>query len=136
MQWQGTRDIAAFLAVPAAIAFQARHNWPLVRQRCHAMAADTLNRVCAHTDLAPVCSDGDFGQMVVLPVPAMDAALLAQRLQQEFGIEIPVTTHQGRLFVRISVQGYNTQSDVDALVLALQAIYPRQDGSAGNIDKI
>ena len=74
--------------------------------------------------------------MVVLPVPAMDAALLAQRLQQEFGIEIPVTTHQGRLFVRISVQGYNTQSDVDALVLALQAIYPRQDGSAGNIDKI
>lgn len=136
MQWQGTRDIAAFLAVPTAIAFQALHHWPQVRQRCHAMAADALTRMCAHTGMAPVCSDADFGQMVVLPVPAMDTEVLGQRLQQEFGIEIPVTTHQGRLFVRISVQGYNSQTDVDALVQALQAIYPRQGGSVGVISGV
>lgn len=131
MQWQGTRDIAAFLAVPAAIAFQAHHHWPQVQQRCHAMAADVLARVCAHTGLAPICLDADFGQMVALPVPAMDAAQLAQRLQQEFGIEIPVTTHQGHVFVRISVQAYNTQGDVEALVQALKVIYPAVDDGPG-----
>lgn len=31
LQWQGTRDIAAFLSVPAALAFQQRHQWPAVR---------------------------------------------------------------------------------------------------------
>ncbi len=132
MQWQGTRDIAAFLAVPAAIAFQARHHWPQVQRRCHCIAAETLARLSAHTGLEPICGDANFGQMVALPVPTMDATQLGRGLQQGFGIEIPVTTHQGRLFVRISVQGYNTQGDVDALVQALQTIYPAQCGSAGN----
>src|SRR5215211_3897523 len=34
-QYQGTRDIAAFLSVPAAIEFQQKHNWDAVRDRCH-----------------------------------------------------------------------------------------------------
>ncbi len=124
LQWQGTRDVAAFLAVPAAIAFQQRHHWNQVQQRCHALAAETLARVCAHTGLAPVCGDFDFGQMVVLPVPPMDLQTLGHRLLHEQGIEIPVTLYQSQLFVRLSVQGYNTQNDLDVLVRALQTIYP------------
>lgn len=122
LQWQGTRDIAAFLSVPAAIAFQQRHDWTHARQHCHAIAADTLARVCALTGLEAVCADADFGQMVVIPLPNIDASTLSQRLLDDYRIEIPVTTHQGRLFARLSVQGYTTQTDVDTLVEALRAI--------------
>jgi isopenicillin-N epimerase len=36
-EWWGTRDVAAFLAVPAAIAFQEQHSWDSVRTDCHAL---------------------------------------------------------------------------------------------------
>jgi len=122
LQWQGTRDIAAFLAVPAAIEFQRRHGWAAVRRRCHALAARTLEQVCAVTGLEPVCGDADFAQMVVIPAPQVDANELQARLLGEFRIEIPVTGHGGRQFVRLSVQGYNTESDCEALVAALRRL--------------
>ena len=40
MQWQGTRDISAWLAVPAAVDFQHRHDWPAMRTGCHALAKE------------------------------------------------------------------------------------------------
>jgi isopenicillin-N epimerase len=118
-QWQGTRDLSAFLTVPAAIRFQAEHDWDQVRDRCHRMAADTLRRVCARTGLEPVCAEPDFGQMVVIPVPACDPAALQTALFEKHHIEIPVTGHGDRVFARLSVQGYNTAEDLDALVAAL-----------------
>jgi isopenicillin-N epimerase len=123
LQWQGTRDLAAFLAVPAAIEFQARHHWDQVRKDCHALAAETLHRISALTDLEPVCEDSDFSQMVVVPVPPMAPDLLKQTLFERYRIEIPVTAHKDRLFVRLSIQAYNTREDADALVEALREIY-------------
>lgn len=118
LQWQGTRDIAAWLSVPAAIDFQAAHDWPAVQRRCHALARDALHRLVARFGLAPVCGDGDFAQMVVIPVPHADAEALRARLYDESRIEVPVTQHDGRTFVRLSVQGYNDEGDVARLLAA------------------
>ena len=108
LQWQGTRDLSPFLTVPAAIAFQAAHGW---------------DRVRALTGQAPVCESGDFAQMVVLPVPYRDPEQLKATLYDRYRIEIPVTMHKDRLFVRLSIQAYNTRADADALVQALKEIY-------------
>ncbi len=116
--WQGTRDIAAWLSVPAAIDFQQRHDWPAVRARCHALARDALHRVCERFGLPPASSDDDYGQMVALPVPHRDAEALRARLFDESRIEVPVTQHAGRTFVRLSVQGYNTPAEVVRLLSA------------------
>lgn len=118
LQWQGTRDLSAWLAVPAALDFQQRHDWPTVRARCHALARFALDEMVRRSGLPPLGADSDWAQMVALPVPPQDADRLRARLFEESGIEIPVTTHAGRTFVRLSVQGYNTEADIARLLEA------------------
>ncbi len=118
MQWQGTRDIAGWLALPQALDFLARHDWPSVRVRCHELARHALQVLTQRHGLAPIARDDDWAQMVAIPVPPQDPEALRERLYGESGIEIPVTTHGGQVFVRISVQGYTTMGDVDSLLEA------------------
>lgn len=118
LQWQGTRDLSAWLSVPAAIEFQQRHDWPAVRARCHALAAQTQQALLHRHGLEPPASDSDWAQMVAIPVPVQDPDRLRRQLFEASGIEIPVTTHGGQVFVRLSVQGYNTPSDMACLLAA------------------
>ncbi len=123
LQWQGTRDISAFLGVPAAIAFQAEHDWPAWRKRCHDMALELQREVIARNGLAPIAPDDSLAQMVPIPVrtpPQGDHAEALRRwLFEERRIEVPVTQHAGRVFVRVSVQAYNTLEDLERLRDAL-----------------
>ena len=50
--------------------------------------------------------------------PWRDVDAMRRRLFDESRIEIPVTQHGGRTFVRLSVQGYNTQDDLERLLAA------------------
>ena len=118
MQWQGTRDLTAWLSVPAALQFQAARDWPAVRARCHAMAVAAMHVMCERTGIPPAAPDSSFGQMTLLPVPPQDRNALRERLYDESGIEAQVTAHAGRTFVRLSVQGYNTPQDVAHLLAA------------------
>jgi isopenicillin-N epimerase len=115
-QWQGTRDLAAFLSVPAAIDFQHRHDWPAVRERCHRVALNTQQCLLERFSLAPISQDDDWAQMVAIPVPHRDAESLRRSLFEQSHIEVPVTQHAGQTFVRISVQGYNTEDDLQRLL--------------------
>ncbi len=121
LQWQGTRDISAYLAVPAAIAFQQQHDWPARRRECHDLACAAQHAVLARNGLEPIAPDSCFGQMLPIPVRASDAEALRADLYERHRIEVPVTQHSGRTFVRLSVQVYNTPAEVDTLVAALAA---------------
>jgi isopenicillin-N epimerase len=121
-QWQGTRDIAAFLTVPAAIDFQREHGWENVRRRCHALALETRDRICALTGLEPICDDDAFAQMVAVPIPRCDPEALKAALYDRFRIEVPVTVHGERHLLRVSFQGYNDAADAEALVQALRSL--------------
>jgi len=119
LQWQGTRDLAAFLAVPAAIDFQQGHDWPAWRRRCHDLACGLQRRVLARNGLSAIAPDEAFGQMVPIPVRTGDAAALRTWLFDTHRIEVPVTQHEDRTFVRVSVQAYNDEADLAALERAL-----------------
>jgi isopenicillin-N epimerase len=113
-RWQGTRDPSAYLAVPAAIDFQDEHDWPAVRAGCHALLA-------AHEFGLEPLTDA-FAQMRGFRVEHPDPAALKRRLYDEHRIEVPVfETPQGWV-LRVSVQGYNDESDLLALDVALESL--------------
>lgn len=55
--------------------------------------------------------------MVPIPVrtPPGEAEALRRWLCNERRIEVPVTQYNGRVFVRVSVQAYNTPADLQRL---------------------
>ncbi len=129
-EWQGTRDIAAYLSVPAAIQFFHDYNWPVVRQHCHELVRSAREQATALTGLPPLTPDDVawFSQMSALPLPPCDLDTLKRRLYDEYFVEMPVIRWNDRCFVRISIQGYNTSSDVDALIAALRVLLPAVTG--------
>jgi isopenicillin-N epimerase len=120
-QWWGTRDLAAFLSVPDAIEFQQKHEWDKVRAACHELAREAEERIRALTGLPCLYSDDSwFGQLDAAPLPAStDVLRLKSWLYDRHRIEVPSIDWLGWKFVRVSIQGYNTRRDVDALVGAL-----------------
>lgn len=125
LQWQGTHDISAFLAVGAAIDFLLRHNWREGAQRGHVLAGTTRDRIASLTGLAPICDDQDFGQMVAAELPWRDPEGLRAELFGRFCIEVPITTHSGRLLVRPAFAMYNTAGDADSLFSAVARLISR-----------
>ncbi len=121
-EFWGTRDITAFLSVPEAIRFQQEHDWQAVRQLCHELACDARNQVCGLTGLPPISDDTWFVQLVAAPLPEdVDLLKLKTRLYEVYRIEIPLILWNGRKFIRISIQGYNTRRDVSKLIAALRS---------------
>lgn len=123
-EWWGTRDVAAFLSVPAAIEFQKRHQWETVRDACHELARESQRQICEITGLAPLHAwrkaENWFRQMFTAPLPAdSDLVELKNRLYNEYRIEVPVHEWNGNKLIRVSVQGYNTRKDLETLRMAL-----------------
>jgi isopenicillin-N epimerase len=126
-EWQGRRDLAAFLTVPTAIEFQAQHGWAAVRQPCHQLACTTRQRLNGLTGLEPICpaSPQGFTQLVAARLPAdTDLETLKQRLYDEYRVEVPMVFWNGQKFLRVSLQGYNTPDDADTLIAALERLLP------------
>jgi isopenicillin-N epimerase len=122
-EWYGTRDIAPFLSVPAAIAFQSEHNWSGVRARCHAAAVELHNRLCEVTGLQPIAADLDmwFSQMIAIPMPRGRLWEISKALWEQ-NIVVSGGAIDEDNFMRVSIQGYNTQTDIDRLFNGIVAL--------------
>lgn len=123
-EWQGTCDTSSYLSTPAAIAFQAEHDWPTVRQRCHQLGIETRQRINAITGLPSICDETWFGQFFTACLPeTTDLNALHQHLYVERSIVVPYSQLNGQKLIRVSFQGYNTEKDADILVAALKQFY-------------
>lgn len=122
LQMQGTRDPAAYLAVPAALEFLNAHNWDAVRERCHALVVSTAQQIASLTGVPLVADPSWYGQMMAIPLPPCDDQDVKRRLYDDYQIEVPVFTFNNTQFVRVSIQGYNTPEDVEHLIAALSDV--------------
>jgi isopenicillin-N epimerase len=115
-RWQGTRDPAAYLSVPEAIDFQAEHDWPAVRRRSHALLEWAGERL----RLEPLADD--FVQMLGFALDVPEPETLTRRLYDEHRIEVPVVATSRGWALRVSIQAYNDEDDIEALARALASL--------------
>ncbi len=123
-EWWGTRDLAAFLAVPAAIEFHQKHNWPAVQQNCHALLSACLTSLQELTGLSGVYPDETwYIQMATSPLPpGVDVEVLHRRLVEEYRVEVPILAWNDKKLIRVSIQAYNGPTDIERLLSALRKL--------------
>lgn len=121
---QGTRDMAAFFTVPKAIAYLQENNWETRAAACRELILRNYPIVCDLLGTKPVCPvHPDFlGQMCSIPVNTDQPVALKELLYRKYKIEIPVMVDRKYTYIRISMQAYNSQADIDALIAALTEI--------------
>ena len=127
LQWTGTKDPTAALCVPYAIEFMKENHWDDVQVRCHNLLHSAFEQICDQTGLSPLYPlDSDFyHQMGTIPLPKMkDLTELKARLYHKYRIEIPCYEWNDRHFLRLSIQGYNSEDEIDLLVCALNKLIP------------
>ena len=121
-QWQGTRDMAAFLSIPSAIEFYHGYlekNLKLCRKNIK-YAFKNLELILK---TEPISNGGDWiAQMVSHPLPKSAPLDLKEILYNHHKIEIPIFKWGNRMFIRISMQIYNEKKEIDLLLSALSGI--------------
>lgn len=124
MEVQGTRDPSAWLTVPRAIEFLRRDSWANITRQSAGLALETAHRIVLLTGL-DLLADPKFiaPQMISVRLPDCDVHSVKQTLLDQYRIEVPVLRWKGVAVLRLSIQGYNTAADADALVDALREIF-------------
>jgi isopenicillin-N epimerase len=122
-EWNGTRDIAAYLSVPEAIRYQKRNNWVKVRKSCHELICEVQETISSWFGLPPLSNPSWCEQMCSIQLPPkVDVIELKSKLYNDFRIEIPIINWNGLKLIRVSIQGYNTHRDVETLIRALKKL--------------
>ncbi len=121
---QGTRDISAFLTMPIAIQFLSENDWKTKSDQCKSLILLNYQRFCELLHTKPICPiHAEFlGQMCSIPIVTDAPLALKELLFEKYHIEIPVMNNGSDYFLRISVQVYNSQEDLDLLYEAIEDI--------------
>ncbi|MBK6988085.1 MAG: aminotransferase class V-fold PLP-dependent enzyme [Bacteroidetes bacterium] len=126
---QGTRDFTAFLTIPKSIEFMKENNWTAVAKQCAELAQSNYSRFCELLHTLPLCPiNNDFlGQMCSIPIRTSKPEQLKSLLYDKYKIEIPVMVQGDNVFLRYSIQAFNSQQDLDTLYKALEDILRTSD---------
>ena len=123
-EYQGTRDISAFLCTPKVIDFLEKNNWKSKAKESRKIVFDNYQRFCNLLNTKPICpiTDEFLGQMASIPIKTEKPTELKDLLYEKYKIQIPVMPLNGIFFLRYSINSYNSQEDLDILYEALQNI--------------
>ncbi len=129
--WTGTRDPSPWLAAPAGLDFMHEVlGVAAMREHNHRLVWEGAQHLAARWGRPWTTPEAMVGCMASVPLPERlgpaDAAT-AQRLRDvllfEHGIEIPVIALAGGLWLRLSIQVYNDEGDIERLAEAVDALH-------------
>jgi isopenicillin-N epimerase len=128
-EFQGTRDISAFLCTTKVIDFLEENNWKSKAKECRKLVFDNYQRFCDLLNTQPICpiTDEFLGQMASIPIKTANPVALKELLFNKYKIEIPVMPLNENYFLRYSINAYNSQADLEVLYEALQDIIATTD---------
>jgi isopenicillin-N epimerase len=128
-EYQGTRDISAFLTVPAAMKFLKDNNWKVKSAECRKLILDNYQSFCNLLNAKPICpvTEEFLGQMCSIPIQTKKPMELKELLYNKYKIEIPVMEINEKIFLRISINAYNSQEDLETLRRAIIDIQATTD---------
>jgi isopenicillin-N epimerase len=122
LEFEGTRDPCPWLAVPAALDFQAGLGWERIRGRIDELTEYVRRRLTGKCGLRPVtpANPALHGAMTAFRLPpGTDPVELRRRLWELHRIEAPVIDRPDATLLRVSTHFYNTEAEVDRLAEAL-----------------
>lgn len=119
LDWSGTHDPSAHLAVPLAI---RSIDWPAARARNHALVVEMRRRLCAALGARILAPDDALGMMAAIPVTLPGAPQAVEKQLLESGWEVPIVDFATGPLVRVSAHLYNEAEQADALAAKLLAI--------------
>lgn len=128
-EYQGTNDHSAFLCTPTVINFLKENDWKAKSEACKQIVFDNYQCFCdllQTQPIAPITSEF-LGQMASIPVKTSKPAELKDLLYDQYKIQIPVMPLNDKVYVRYSINAYNTQEDLEVLYRALEDILKTTD---------
>jgi isopenicillin-N epimerase len=127
--WTGTRDPSPWLAAPAGLDFMRDVlGVAAMREHNHRLAWQSAERLAERWGRPWTTPESMVGCMVSVPLPARFAAdaTTASRLRDallfEHGIEVAVIARANALWLRLSAQVYNDESDIERLARAVDTL--------------
>jgi isopenicillin-N epimerase len=101
-----------------------QHNWKAVGRTCHEMVLAHAPRFFSLFNSKPICPLNSewIGQMISIPIQTPDPEKLQRTLFLDYKIEVPIMRQGNDVYLRYSINAFNTVEDLDALYNAIVAI--------------
>jgi isopenicillin-N epimerase len=122
LEFEGTRDVCPWLAVPAAIDFQRDLGFDAIRGRIAELVRYVRERITGVHGLTPATAANPalHGSMTAFRLARQrDSVALRKGLWERYRLEVPVIERPEGLLVRASTHFYSTEAEVDRMREAL-----------------
>jgi len=126
--WQGTRDLSPWLSTDSAIDFYESFGSSNVKKYMHNLAWGSAEMLAKEWGVDLNLERGMFASMVPIPIPGNvcggddERVSIVKRLWEKHKVEVAVTdpSSSDQLWIRISAQIYNEESDYQKLSIAVK----------------
>jgi isopenicillin-N epimerase len=100
------------------------NNWKTVAKKCHEMVlanAPLFYDLLGTKPISPLTNEW-IGQMISIPIKTSEPEILQRKLFVDYKIEVPIMRQGDDIYMRYSINAFNTLEDLEALYKALEAI--------------